>query len=123
MLIISGVQHAVVTQTLQASRAYQAASAGVEWATVRVLNAGTVVATCGAAPATPTTNAFAVTGPGLDGFNVSVTCSYTRHQEASDCFNVYRITSTAQSGVYGDPYFASRQIETKATDAPGTGCP
>ena len=123
MVTIGSVQRTTVAQALQAARAYQAANAGIEWAIVRAINPVTRVATCGAAPLTPKPNSFAVNAPGLDGFSVSVTCSYTRHQETSDCFNVYRITSSAQAGSFGDPFFASRQVETKATDAPGTGCP
>jgi MSHA biogenesis protein MshP len=123
MVTIGSVQRTTVAQAVQAARAYQAASAGVEWAIARALAPATRAATCGAAPSTPATNSFALNVSGLDGFNVSVTCSYTRHQEASDCFNVYRITSIAQAGTFGDPFFARRQVEAKATDVPGTGCP
>jgi len=124
MVTIGGVQRTTVVHALQASRVYQAASAGIEWAIVRAINPATRAATCGAAPSTPTTTPpFPLTGVGLDGFNVSVTCSFTRHQETGNCFNIYHITSSAQAGTFGDPYFVSRGIETKATDAPGTGCP
>jgi len=123
MVTINSVQTTVVAQTLQAARAYQAARAGIEWGVIRAVTPATVVATCGGAPSTPTINPFAVNVVGLSGFDVSVTCSYTRHQETSNCFNVYRITSLATSGTYGDPYYVSREVEAKATDAPGSGCP
>jgi MSHA biogenesis protein MshP len=129
MVTINSVQTTVVAQTLQAARAYQAARVGIEWGVMRALSPipATVAATCGTIPPpNPTiavTSSFPLSGAGFDGFNVSVTCNYTRHQETSNCFNVFRITSLATSGTYGDPYYVSREVEAKVTDAPGSGCP
>lgn len=121
MITIGTVQQTTVSQAVQASRASHAARSGIEWGIAQALNAATRAATCGAPPPpNPTTAPAATTltlsGPGLDGFTVAVTCNYSRHQETSECFNVYRITARAQSGAFGEPHYVSRDIETRVTD-------
>jgi len=127
MVTIGTVERTEVSQALQAARANEAARAGVEWVIARALNAATRAATCGGPPppnptVLVTTGPFALTGPGLEGFSVSVTCNYSRHQETSTCFNVYHVTSTATSGAFGDAHYVSRNLQTRITD-PAGACP
>ena len=97
----------------QGTRAFYAARSGVEWGTFGALN--NTVPTCGATPSTPTTNTFNLAVTGLDGFTVSVVCSYTTHKERSDTYNVYVITATATSGSFGDADYVSRTLQVSVT--------
>lgn len=117
MVTIGQVQRSTVTGALQGSRAYYAARAGVELAVYNALNTP-LGATCGAAPASIQTGPFALTAPGLDGFSVTVGCSYTTHQEQGNTFQVFSISSTATYGVFGGPDYAARTIYTTATNSP-----
>lgn len=131
MVTIGTVQKTTVSQAIQASRASHAARSGIEWGIARALDVATRAATCGGPPppnptTAPPATTLTLTGPGLDGFTVAVTCNYSRHQERNECFNVYRITARAQSGTFGDPHYVSRDIETRVTDiglAPPPSCP
>ncbi len=116
MVTIGGVQYTTVAYGVQGARAYQAAQSGVEWGVHQARN--NTVPTCGAAPSSPTTNTFALTGGGLNGFNVAVTCEYTVHQERSDFYNIYVLTVTASQGSFGARDFFSRTIRASVTDAP-----
>ncbi len=116
MVSISGVQSATSLLALQGARATAAARSGIEWGTHQAFN--NTAATCGAAPATPTTNSFALNGAGLMDFNVSVTCSYTNHTERSVTLPVYRLVALAEHGTYGTPDYVSRQMEATVADAP-----
>ncbi|WP_428623946.1 hypothetical protein [Sedimenticola sp.] len=113
---IGSVQTATMSMALQGARAYQAAAAGSEWGMHEALS--NVVTTCGAAPSTPTTTTFSLTFSGGLSFNVSVDCEYSIHQERSDIYNIYMITSTASSGSFGQEGFVSRSIRVAITDAP-----
>ncbi len=110
IVTVSSVQHTTTSSAVQGSRAYQAARTGVEWGIFRVLNP----VGCFASPTLFTLNS----PPGLDGFQVTVTCAATNHQEAGAAFQVFRIISTSTAGVFGNPNFVSRRIEVTVTDAP-----
>src|SRR5690606_25053060 len=116
MVTIGGVQRTTVAQALQAARAYQAARAGIEWGTRRVVADS-------ACPAGPTVIALA--DPVLNGFQVSVSCASgpTRYRDGDRCFNVFHLQAYARYGAIGDPYFVSRQIDVQVTDAPITQPP
>ncbi len=116
MIAMGSVQQATPVFALQGAQAEEAARSGIDWALYRALQAGAVGATCGAAPSTPTTNSFSLAGPGLNGFRVSVECSYTQHVQGTDNFNVYAIAATAEFGSFGDPDFVSRTLQVTATD-------
>lgn len=116
MVTIGGMERATASAAVQGTRAFYATRSGVEWGTFKALN--NTVATCGATPSTPTTTSFNLAVTGLDGFNVSVVCSYTRHKERGDTYNVYVITSTATSGNFGDADYVSRTLQVTVTDAP-----
>jgi MSHA biogenesis protein MshP len=115
MVTIGGMERATSTTAVQGTRAYYAARSGIEWGVFGALN--NTVPTCGALPSTPTTNTLNLAVTGLNGFTVSVVCSYTTHKERSDTYNVYVITSTATSGNFGDVDYVSRQLQVTATNA------
>lgn len=121
MTTIGAVQRTTVVQSLQAARAYQAARAGIEWGTRRVMADN-------ACPASPT--AFTLSDPVLNGFQVSVSCASgpARYRDGDQCFNVFHLQAYASYGAIGDPYFVSRQIDAQVSDdpvtvAPGNPCP
>ena len=113
MVTINSLQHATSSSALQAARAFQAAQSGIEWGVHQALNG----AACSAAPASTTTGPFALTATGLDGFQLTVACTYTQYTERSDNYNVYTIGSTATFGSFGNPDFASRSLVATVTNA------
>ena len=116
MVTIGGMERATASAAVQGARAFYAARSGVEWGTFGALN--NTAPTCGAAASTPTTNTFNLAATGLNGFTVSVVCSYTTHRERSDTYNVYVITATGTSGNFGDADYVSRTLQVTVTDAP-----
>ncbi len=117
MVTISAVQQKTTLFALQSARAERAVRSGVEWALYQVLDAaGNMPAACGAAPSKPTVNMLALNAPGLNGFTVAVTCSYTQHQQGPDNFNVFAIDAVARYGAFGQPDYASRTLQVTATD-------
>lgn len=113
---VSSYQQATVIFSMLGARAYQAAQTGIEWGGYQAIN--NTAATCGAAPSTPTTNTFSLTGGALAGFSVSVTCEYTSHQEGAATYNVYVLTSRATSGTFGTAEYVTRTVRASVTDAP-----
>jgi MSHA biogenesis protein MshP len=116
MVTIGGMQRATATTAVRGTQAYYAARSGVEWAIFGALN--NTAATCGATPSTLTTNTFNLAVNGLNGFTVSVACSYTPHRERGNTYNVYLITSTVTSGNFGEIDYVSRVLQSTVTDAP-----
>jgi MSHA biogenesis protein MshP len=116
MVTIGGMQRATATTAVRGTQAYYAARSGVEWAIYGAIN--NTAATCGAAPSTLTTNTFTLAVNGLNGYTVSVVCSYTEHRERSNTNKVFLITSTATSGNFGDVDYVSRVLQSTVTDAP-----
>ncbi len=116
IVTISGVQQVTPVFAVQGARAYHAARSGIEWAVHQALN--TPLGTMCGNPGPITTGPFAVSGPGLNGFQVTVNCSYTQHKEGAPTFEVFAITSTATFGTFGSPDFFSRTIEAAVTNAP-----
>lgn len=115
MVTLSGTQRATASAAVLGARAYHAARTGVEWGIFGALN--NTVATCGNAPATPTTNNFNLAVNGLNGYAVTVVCRYTQHRERSDTYNVYVINATATSGAFGSDNYVSRTLRTTVTSA------
>lgn len=106
IVTIGAVQHTTMSASIQGVRAYQAARTGIEWGVYSALNPPGCFAPATFNPA------------GLDGFQVTVTCTATPHQESLDSFQVFRLIAVASSGTFGSPNFASRQIEATVTNAP-----
>ena len=118
MVTVSQMERETATAAVQGARAYHAARTGVEWGIFEAIN--NIVATCGAAPSTPTTTNFNLAAAGLNGFAVTVVCSYTVHRERGPPnYNVFTITSTAVFGNFGSPDFVSRTLTVTATDLVG----
>lgn len=116
IVTIGEVERSTATAATQGARTYQAAQAGVQWGIHGALN--NTAPTCGGAPSTPTTNTFNLAVAGLNGFGVSVVCSYTPHQERSDTYQVFLITSTSTFGTFGNPDYFSRTLQVTVTNAP-----
>lgn len=115
IVTIGGMERATASAAVQGARAFYAARSGIEWGTFGALT--NTVPTCGALPSTPTTNTFSLTVNGLNGYTVTVVCSYTTHRERSDTYNVYVINSTATSGNFGDADYVSRTLQVTVTNA------
>ncbi len=115
MVSLSGTQRATSLLALQGARAYEGARSGIEWGIQQAFTTpGTM---CSAAPgSTPTT--FALNGPGLTGFSVTVSCDFTTHTEKSTSVSVYHLVALASYGAYGSPDYVSRQLEATVSNAP-----
>lgn len=114
MVTLSTLQQLTSSSALQGARAFQAAQSGIEWGVYQALNG----AACSASPASTTTGPFGLTVPGLDGFQVTVACSYTEHQEGPPpLYRVFTIGSVATFGNPGDPNFVSRSLVVTVTNA------
>jgi MSHA biogenesis protein MshP len=108
--------------SVQGVRAYEAARAGVEWATYQILDPRqaingviTTPPACFASPSTPTL-------PGdLAKFSLTVSCtrypgigaSPNYYEEASRRVTVYDVTSTATQGTAGAADYVERQIQVR----------
>ena len=116
MVTFSTVQHTTTAQDLQGVRAYQAARAGTEWGAYQILRnpAASFVSACRTVPVPQTLPALA---PTLANFTVTVECTATQYDEGSrtaagaNPLWVYRVTSTATSGVVGQTGYIERQIQ------------
>jgi MSHA biogenesis protein MshP len=107
---------------VQGARAYEAARAGVEWATYQVLDPRTAIngvittpPNCFASPSSPV-------APGnLNQFSLTVTCTRypasaalpNYYEEASRRVVVYDVTSTATRGIPGAADYVERQIQVR----------
>lgn len=107
---ISDVQRQTALGALQGARAFQAAQAGIEWG---VFHATQPTPVCTAS------SALTPAAPGLEGFNVAVTCTATGHPEGGANYSVYVVDSRATYGTFGDLYFFSRSLQTTVTNASG----
>ena len=107
---------------VQGTRAYEAARAGIEWATYQILDPrqainGTITTPpdCFASPSSP-----ALPGD-LGKFSLTVTCSrypgYTAspnyYEEASLRVAVYDVTATATEGTPGAADYVERQLQVR----------
>ncbi|MBB2496792.1 pilus assembly protein MshP [Aquipseudomonas ullengensis] len=115
--VIAAMARLAVTQNstnslaIQQARAYQAASAGLEWGLFTI----TRPFTCGeAAPTTAVVTSFV-----LDGFTVAIpelkpSASQLIEEEDTVTHYFYTISATAQSGNVGDLDYAHRKLEAVA---------
>ena len=101
MVKLSGVQHATSTYVIQGARAYQAARAGIEWSIARISSP----TDCNNIDSAPSMS-FA----DINDFSVSLNCSSSPYSEATD-YDVYKITSLSEFGVYNSANYISRKIE------------
>jgi MSHA biogenesis protein MshP len=122
VMSISMNAHASGALAVQGARAYEAARAGVEWATYQILDprqaingAVTTPPPCFASPSTP-----ALPGQ-LGPFSLTVSCtrypsnsaSPNYYEESSTRVAVYDVTSTATQGTPGAADYVERQIQVR----------
>lgn len=112
MVTIGSTSRATSTAALQGARAYQAARSGIDWSVFQInppiSQANARIACDNDIQAATVT----LTAPGLNGFTVNTTCSWTEHsQQGTNNITVYTLGSTATfGGNYGDPDFVQRRI-------------
>ncbi len=109
---LSTTQHQSAAMDVLGSRAYQAARAGVEWATYHVAlsPASSPTAWSGCASNTP----LGSLGGTLAPFTVTVNCSPTSHVEGASTIWIYDVSSKAVAGGGpGDPSYVERVISVK----------
>jgi len=98
MVTFSTVQHTTSAMDVRGVQAYQAARAGIEWGTYRVLRANSCAATQALG--------------NVAGFAVTVQCAQTgTYTEGVTAVTVYQITSTANSGAMGSLAYVERQLQ------------
>ena len=118
LISIGGTQHKTITYAVQGARAYQAAKTGIEWSLYQVFRNG-AGSSCPLAPGTALLGIPDVSGTGMNGFNVTVSCNRTTHSEgAAAPYNVYVINALAEYGTLNAPDYVSRAIQITLTDAP-----
>lgn len=100
LVSISSVQRQTSLLSLQSARAYQAASAGIEW------NIAEVIAS-NSCPASPPTNFTS-----LIGFTITSNCnSLGSFDENGVITTIYHLTVTSKFGSYGQADYVSRNLE------------
>ncbi len=100
LINIAGVQRQTSIMSLQSSRAYQAANAGIEWTIANVI----ANSSC---PATPPTSFTS-----LVGFTVTTTCNNLGNFDENGIIStIYQINTTSQFGSYGQIDYVSRKLE------------
>jgi len=100
MVRLSGTQRTTTLYAIQGARAYQAARAGVEWAISKIKTDGNCSAVNGAS----------LSFAGLNGFNVTLTCSSQSFTETTS-LDVYTVSSTGKYGSYSDADYVFRKLE------------
>ena len=101
------VQQSTVVYGQQGARPMHAAHTGIEWG----IYESVVNGNC--AP-----NAFTATGIALSAYNISVNCSSSAHTEGAVLITTYRLTSTAQTGIYGTLDYVYRSMQATVSIQP-----
>lgn len=110
MLNISSVQHSTLVYSVQGARAMQGARTGLEWG---IHQAMSTPSNC------PATTTFNTSGAGsLDMFNISVSCSFSDHRESNVDISTFRITASAESGVFGSLDYVFRSLQATVSKQP-----
>jgi MSHA biogenesis protein MshP len=100
LIKITGVQRQTSIMTLQSARAYQAASAGIEWGIFRVVNDASCV---GSTELTPN----------IGNFTTTVLCNTVgTYNEDGTEVTIFQITAESEYGSYGQIDYVSRELET-----------
>lgn len=112
LAVISGTQQAGHALDVSGVKAYHAARGGLEWAMYNVLRSG------GSGCAAVNGASFAFTD-NLSGYRVSLACTASAHEEATQAtpVNMYSLTATAcndaacpSASAPPPPYYAERQL-------------
>lgn len=111
MVTFSTTQHQSSAMDVLGSRAYQAARAGIEWATYQVAQSP---ASAAVAAACATNFAAGSLGGTLSPFSVNVTCAPTSYIESGSTVWVYDVAASATTGgTAGDQGYVERVINVK----------
>ncbi len=89
---------------LQARRAYFAAQSGLEWGIHQVAQGG-------GCPS----GSFSLGEGGVDGFDVTVSCSSSAHVEGSSTTTLVQLTASARYGSFGSRDYVSRTLRIVVT--------
>jgi MSHA biogenesis protein MshP len=109
MLNLSGTQRKTTVLALQGNRAYRAAITGIEWGVFQAINNG---------PACPATTTLSLTEGGLQGFDVTLSCTSSEHSESGVSSRTYELTSISEYGTYDHADYVRRRVMGTITDAP-----
>jgi len=97
---LAGVQRQTSILALQSSRAYQAASAGIEWTTAKVVTQ------------TNCPSSFPSTFANTSGFVINLSCTKLGdYDENGVSHSVFRLNSQSKYGNYGELDYVSRALE------------
>ncbi len=88
MLNLSGTQRKTTVLALQGDRAYRAAITGIEWGVHQSLTGGVC----------PTTTTLSLTEGGLQGFDVTLSCTSSEHSESGVSSQTYELTAISEYG-------------------------
>lgn len=110
MLNISSVQHTTLVYGVQGARAMQGARTGLEWGIHEAITTGNC----------PAATTFNTSGAGnLDNFDITVNCSFSDHEEGGVAIRTFRITASAEAGVYGDGLdYVFRRLQATVSNQP-----
>lgn len=99
MVTFSTVQHTTSAMDVRGAQAYQAARAGIEWGTYKVLRP-------------PTSCISSQLLNDVANFVVTVACEVSgTYKEGTTDITMYRITSTASAGTVGSIGYVERQLQ------------
>jgi len=105
LINIAGVQRQTSLLSLQSSRAYQAANAGLEWGIAKTIADNTCPIS------------FPTSFPSLSSFTVTISCNHLGNfDENGITSNVYKLNATSQFGSYGEVDYVSRQLQVIIND-------
>ena len=99
MVTFSNSQQLSSAQDVQGTRAYWAASAGLEWAIVNI-------AVCTNPASTPMAGAPAT----INNYTMVISCSFSTYTDAGNTVNIFLIASNASVGTVGAVGFIERNV-------------
>lgn len=108
MMNLTSVEHDTASKSLLSTKVYYGAKAGLEWGIQQAVAAGVCAGSTGP---------FSLSGGGLTGVNVTVTCLESKHGAASGQ-SVFYITSKAITGAVGTLSYAERHMEATVSNIP-----
>lgn len=115
MATIGGSQQLSMHFSVLGARSLQAAASGLEWAIHDVLhNNAAGLAGC---PGTGVTT-IGLADPDLSAYTIDIGCASSPVNEAGVSYNVYALTVTASTGIFGTPSFGRRVLSATVSQQP-----
>ena len=109
MINISSVQHSTLVYGVQGARAMQGARTGLEWGIHQAINNNNC----------PAVTSFSTSGAGkLDNFLIRVNCTSSNHIEKNTPITIFRITASAESGLFGSLDYIFRRLRATVSIQP-----